>query len=114
MPTDFHVHIHNKLEAELLTRMVELQYFVKVNLEKLMATQAELAQQLGQVADQAAKAHEEIVAGINDLKAAVEAAGQVTPEVEAAMQRLTGSVQQLDDLHPDTPVEPNPVDPAQG
>jgi len=59
-------------------------------------TQAELAQALSNVSDQIQK-------GIDEVKAAVAASGNTTPEVDAALTRLQGFAQTLDDLNPDAP-----------
>lgn len=66
--------------------------------------QAGLAQALTDAAAQAAKSHDEIVAKLATLEAAVIAAGDTTPEVNAALDALKAQVQGLDDLNPDAPV----------
>ncbi len=61
-----------------------------------MSTQAELAASLNAVSDQLTKATAEIVA-------AIAAAGNSTPDVDAAVAKLAGISQALDDLNPDAP-----------
>ncbi len=68
-----------------------------------MATQAELAAKLNNIADQQDKAYTEITGGIQDLKDALAAAGNTTPETDAAVVRLEGGTQMLDDINQDAP-----------
>lgn len=70
----------------------------------IMATQAEIASALNLVLDQLNKANAEIVAQIAALEAAIAAAGNSTPEVDAAMAALKEVAQKLDDINPDVPV----------
>jgi chromosome segregation ATPase len=69
----------------------------------LTMNQQELAQALDDIKAQADKAKDEIVAQVASLEDAITAAGNVTPEVQTALDALKGSVQSLDDLNPDTP-----------
>lgn len=69
--------------------------------DKIMATHAEVAAQLNVVADQVNKVIAEVVAATAALQAAIVAAGNSTPEVDAAMSRLVAGVQAADDLNPD-------------
>jgi phosphoglycerate dehydrogenase-like enzyme len=73
-------------------------------LKSIIMTQAELAQQLTDVTAQNEKARAEILQKIADLEAAIVAAGNVTPEVEAALSALKTSVQTDDDIVPDPTV----------
>lgn len=70
-------------------------------LERIMATQAELAAQLLAVRDQLGKASAEITARVAVLEAAIVAAGNSTPEVDAALEAVKQIAQALDDLNPD-------------
>lgn len=72
-------------------------------LESIMTTQAQLAAQLTALAAQADKAKAEILAKFADLQAAIDAAGNTTPEVDAALAALATSIQATDDLVPDAP-----------
>lgn len=93
---DFRLDIYHHVEPlELQSLLAELK-------ELLLTTQAELAQQLTALGTQVDKAHTEIVQKVSDLEAAIQAAGNVTPEVEAALDALRTKVQVLDDLNPDT------------
>jgi hypothetical protein len=70
-------------------------------LEKIMATQAELAASLDLVAVQVAKIGTEtqgLKASIASLEAALAAAGGTSPEVDAALAALKAQVQVVDDL----------------
>lgn len=73
-------------------------------LKSIIMTQAELAQQLTDVTAQNEKARAEILQKIADLEAAIVAAGNVTPEVEAALSALKTSVQTDDDIVADPTV----------
>ena len=66
-----------------------------------MATQAELAQQLTDLGTQLDKVLGEINAEIQKLEDAIAAAGNSTPEVDAALASLKAKVQTLDDLNAD-------------
>lgn len=69
--------------------------------EIITMNQAELAQALADIKTQADKAKAEIVQKVADLEAAIAAGGVTSPEVDAAVTALKGSVQGLDDLNPD-------------
>lgn len=71
-----------------------------------MATQAELAQQLKDLTAQEEKAKAEILAKVANLEAAIVAAANTTPEVDAALADLKASVQGVDDLNEDAPANP--------
>lgn len=75
-------------------------------LERIIMNQAELAQALADIKAQADKAKAEIVAKIQALEDAIAAGGATTPEVDAALADLKGSVQGLDDLNPDATPTP--------
>jgi hypothetical protein len=68
----------------------------------IMASNAELAQQLRDLKDQNEKARAEILAKIKALEDAL-ANGDTTPEVDAALADLKASIQADDDMHADTP-----------
>jgi len=80
----------------------------KVN--QLMATQAELAADLNAVRDQVAKIGGETAATLQkviDLEAALVAAGNTSPEVDAAVAAVKDQVKVVDDMIAD--VEPTPT-----
>jgi hypothetical protein len=81
-------------DKKLLKQIVKL-------LNQIIMTQAELKQQLEDVTAQNEKARAEILAKVADLEAAIIAAGNTTPEVDAALTALKVSVQMDDDLNPD-------------
>ncbi len=66
-----------------------------------MANQAELAQALADLTSQLTKASGEILAKIAVLEQAIVDAGNVTPEVEAALSEAKAAAQSLDDIVPD-------------
>lgn len=80
----------------------------------IMSTQAELAVILTELTAQVAKIGTETTATLQkvvDLEAALAAAGNVTPEVQAALDALKAQAQAVDDLVPDAPVVEPPVEP---
>ena len=73
-------------------------------LEQIMTTQNEIATTLDGVTAQIAKIGTETTSLLNrvdDLVAALAAAGNATPEVEAAVAALQAQAQVVDDLVPD-------------
>lgn len=66
-----------------------------------MATAQQLATRINAAAERADKAKTEIIAAIDDLKAQIVASEVSSPELDAAVSRLEGTVQALDDLNPD-------------
>jgi thymidine phosphorylase len=76
------------------------------NQSKIMATQAELAQQLRDITSQNEKSRTEILQKLADLEAALAAAGGTTPEVDDALRVLKESIQADDDIVPDVTPEP--------
>lgn len=93
---DVHVWLHDDPAAQLIL----------TTLEKLMASQAELAASLASVSAQVAKIGTEtsgLLTKVADLEAALAAAGNTTPEVDAALAALRAQVQVVDDLVVDAP-----------
>lgn len=78
------------------------------NQNKMALSQAEAAAELVRIKDQILKSRAEILAKIEALEIAQQNAGNVTPEVEAAMAELKDAAQATDDIVPDAPVEPAP------
>lgn len=77
-----------------------------LKLNKIMATQAELAAQLTALTGQVTKIGTETQATlqkVQELQDALNNAGEVTPEVQAAFDALKASVQSVDDLVADAP-----------
>ena len=69
--------------------------------DKIMASQQEEADKLNALGAQLSKASDEIQKALQDLKDALAAAGQTSPEVDAATDALTAKAQALDDIVPD-------------
>lgn len=67
----------------------------------IMTTQAELAAELSALKAQVDKVRAEVTEKVQSLEDALNAAGTVSPEVEAALADLKASVQAADDLNPD-------------
>jgi hypothetical protein len=78
-------------------------HFSQDQFNKIMATQAELAQSLKDVAAQVDKTKTEITSKIADLEAAIGNSGNTTPEVDDALAALKTAVQGVDDIVPDAP-----------
>ncbi len=76
---------------------------INLKLEKIMSTQAELAQELRDIKAQNDKARQERLDHVATLEQAIIDAGNVTPEVQEALDALKTSVQADDDLREDTP-----------
>ena len=76
--------------------------------EIIMATKAEFAADINATADKVVKVIGEFTAATAQMAAAIEAAGNSSPEEDAALARLKAAVQQADDLNPDAP-EPEPA-----
>lgn len=75
--------------------------------QTLIMNQQELASALEAVSAQVAKIGTESSATlqkVTDLEAAIQNAGQVSPEVQTAFDALKAQVQVVDDLIPDAPV----------
>lgn len=83
--------------AELSHELREL----KEGQKNIMGSQADEATALNALADQLTKANTEIQAAIADLKTQIANAGNTTPEVDAALARVTAGAQTLDDIVPD-------------
>lgn len=77
--------------------------FIFSQLKTINMNQQELAQQLTELAAQTAKAKDEVLAQVADLENKIVAAGNLTPEVEAALAAVKESVQGIDDINPDAP-----------
>lgn len=75
-------------------------------LEAIMATQAEMAQSLNQLADQIDKVgreSENSLRLIEELRVQIDNLDKVSPELQAAFDRAAASVKRTDDLIPDVP-----------
>jgi predicted transcriptional regulator len=86
--------------------LVDVLRLINKRLEKVLMNQAELAAQLTEIGAQIAKIGEESAATllkVTELEEALENAGDVTPEVQAAFDALKAQVQVVDDLVPDAP-----------
>lgn len=106
---EINAHIHNHSDPTTIKYLQELSLLlITVNnkIDTLMATQAELAQQLTTITDQVHKIGVEtqsLLQKVADLETALGNQGNVTPELQAAFDALKAQVQSVDDLVPDTP-----------
>ena len=92
-----HIHVHQHLNDE---------HKILKKLNQIIMEQSELAAQLTALQTQTEKAKAEIISKIADLEGALDAADDVTPEVQAAFDALKASVQGVDDIVADAPTEP--------
>lgn len=84
---------------------------IERKVDRLTMTQDELATKLGEVTAQVAKIGTEVSATlqkVTELEAALAAAGNTTPAVDAALAALKAQAQKTDDLIPDAPAPPTP------
>lgn len=101
------IHIHNEVSGDLKKIIYETHHLIK----KLMATQAEIAQQLADLGTQIGKIGTETTATLQkvaELEAALGNQTDVSPELQAAFDGLKAQVQVVDDLIPDATVAPAP------
>jgi len=92
MNIHIHIHHHNN-DGEDILKILKL----------IKMEQSELAAQLTALQTQTEKAKAEILSKIADLEGALDAADDVTPEVQAAFDALKASVQGVDDIVADAP-----------
>jgi chromosome segregation ATPase len=92
MNIHIHIHHHNN-DGEDILKILKL----------IKMEQSELAAQLTALQTQTEKAKAEIISKIADLEGALDAADDVTPEVQAAFYALKASVQGVDDIVADAP-----------
>lgn len=81
-------------------------------LERIQMNHDEQAALMNALADKFEKAKAEIIAANSQMAAALEAAGQSTPAIDAAAARLQALADALDALNPDAPAPETP--PAAG
>lgn len=96
-----HVHGHLLDLHEAVMQVLENQCQHSRTLENIVASNAQLQQDLTDLGTQVEKIQTEIVKRIADLEAAITAGGTPSPEVEAALAALKGKVDALDALTPD-------------
>ena len=92
MNIHIHIHHHNN-DGEDILKILKL----------IKMEQSELAEQLTALQTQTEKAKAEIISKIADLEGALDAADDVTPEVQAAFDALKASVKGVDDIVADAP-----------
>lgn len=97
--TTVEIHYHGAGAAELHALHTQNQHLK----ELIMATRAENAQAVADLAAQVRKAKQEIVNKIAALELAQQNSGNTTPEEDAAMTDLKTAVQGVDDVVPDAP-----------
>lgn len=99
-----HLHFHGCDAATLAAQLAPLAADI-ANLKALiMATKTEFAAAIEGVTAHVAKVGEEtraLIARVNDLTAAVEEAGNSSPEMDAALDALKAQVAVVDGLVPD-------------
>lgn len=106
-------HEHqNNCTCGALAAFIELQTQLKQFKEEVMTKLSELPISLDKVTDTLLKARDEINAAVAVLTGQLDALSTLTPEAEAALDRLSRVAQALDDMNPDAPPAPapNPVE----
>lgn len=101
----------------ILCAIAVIAFFVNRKLERIVSTQQQLAESLNAATALVTKIGTE-VQGLKDkiveLEAAVVAAGNVTPEVQAALDGLNAKIAQVDALVPDAETQPEDGDGEDG
>ncbi len=103
-----HIHLHYEGDFKLYEELRHQRDTINELKEIIMATQAELAVTLGDLIAKVTKIGGEtqsLLLKIDELAAAVVAAGNLTPEVEAALAALQVQVDVVDALVADPAVE---------
>lgn len=102
-----------KLEA-LTLPLQERLASINAELEKIMATQSQVAAELASLTAQIGKIKGEINSKLQELSDAIANQGNASPEVEAALAALKSEVASADDLITDLPApEPDPAPPTE-
>lgn len=95
---------HRITNERLLQEMQELHKILSINhlnLKSIMAEQKEAAARLRQLGQQLSKATDEIKGKLDAVQAALDAADDVDPDLQAAIDDLAPAIQKLDDIVPD-------------
>lgn len=101
-----HLHTHMVELHEAVVQVLETQCSHSKHMEAIMATQAQLAQDLQAISAHITKIGTEttaLLAKVVELEAAVANGGQTTPEVDAALAAVKTQAQVVDDLVEDAP-----------
>lgn len=93
-PIKIEYNYHNHVD---LAEILSLLNIIKLQNHKILMTQQELAQQLDALTTQTTK----IKAEVQALLDAIANAGNVSPEVQTAVDNLKAAIQGVDDLNPD-------------
>jgi hypothetical protein len=96
-----HTHYHTYYHETDVCEILKL-------LKQILMNQAELAAELKAVKDQNEKSRAEVLAKFKALEDAIVAAGNTSPEVDAALADLKASVKADDDLIEDAPPADGP------
>ena len=91
------------LYTKLDPQAMRLLLLINSKQELLMSTQAELATQLSTLVAQVVKSRNEIINHVAAIQAALDAAGNTSADVDAALAALRAELQITDDLIPDAP-----------
>lgn len=99
-----HIHLHYEGDSRLYKELDSLRMSVSELKGLIMSNQADLVVSLNEVTAKVAKIGEEtkaLIAKGEELMAAVVAAGELTPETEAALAALKAQADVVDALVPD-------------
>lgn len=107
MITHKHIHEHTvNINFTGLDKIIELLSHNNLKLNSIMATQAELAQQLRDLGTELGKIGGEtstLLQKIADLETQIGNLDNVSPELQAAFDAVKQQAQTVDDLVPDAP-----------
>jgi len=104
--TRFYVKDGNDVVQLLFEKLELLETLARKALRKIMASHEEQTALLNQIADRYDKGIQEVLDAIQQLKDAQAAAGNTTPEEDAATARLQAGAEALDNITPDAPPVP--------
>lgn len=99
-----HIHLHYEGDFKLYKELDSLHILIRELKGLIMSNQADLVVSLNEVTAKVAKIGQEtqaLIAKGEELMAAVVAAGQLTPETEAALAALKAQADVVDALVPD-------------
>jgi chromosome segregation ATPase len=108
MPTVHHILKRMEIRVDQIDeRLAQLNQ----KADKIMATQSDAAAQLTSINTELAKIATEtqgLLDQVAALQAAASAAGNVTPELQSAIDAVAAQAKVVDDLVPDAPAAPTP------
>jgi len=96
------LRIHNNNHA-ILIRLAEMEHKILMTQAELSAALDKLTAQVGKVAKEQSDRFDALTSKIKELTDIINAGGDVTPEVTAALASVQSALGTLDDAIPDAP-----------